>query len=230
MKAISLKTFSSTIVRETLHAVYTMKGLLAVTDKGASQLTADDIAANFLLVKPKDDLLEMIRHNAKTAAEAAAIIFIHSTCENAVFQLIRILAQYDVEPWISFIEEKKVSFKDISSSTAVQIRDNLLQDYLVVLEKESFPKKIKILLSAIRPETVSGMVPNFEFDMVKFTAIDELRHQLTHKPTFARPIPDAAENLTYLLNTLRLMVALAEKKYPGDAQENFTLNEQKLHC
>ena len=215
MKAIPLETFSSTIVRESLHAVYAMKALLAVTGKGAAELTAEDIAANFQLAKPDDELADSIRRNATTAAEAAAIIFVHSTCENAVFQLIELLTKYDPEPWLFSITKKQVSFEDVSSATRDQIRDRLLGDYLEVLERKSFPEKVDRLLSAIQPPAVSGIIPNFEFKRDDFVAIDELRHQLTHEPKFSRPIEDAPSKLTYLVNTLQFLVALAERKYPG---------------
>jgi len=216
MKAIPLETFSSTIVRESLHAVYAMRALLAATDKGAIHLTADDIASLFQLGRPSDDLVEPFRRNAKTAAEAAAIIFIHSTCENAVFQLIELLAQYDPEPWVPNIAKKKVSFEDVASSTAQQIRDRLLKDHLKdVIEKMSFPEKVDRLFAALKPPTVSGVIPDFEFKHDDFKKLDDLRHRLTHEPKFATPIQDAPAKLTYLINTLRLLVKLAEQKYPA---------------
>ncbi len=215
MKSLPLKTFSSVILREILHAVYSMKALLAVTNKGSAQITVDDIESNIHLAKPSDELVEMVRRNSKTAAEAAAIIFIHSTCENAVFQLIKLLVQHDPAPWIPCIAEKQVAFKDLTASTTEQIRDQLLKVYLDGIEGISFPKKVEKLLANLKPATVSGIIPDFEFKLADFEKIDELRHRLTHEPKFATPIKDAQAKLIYLVNTLRLLVKLAELKYPG---------------
>jgi hypothetical protein len=214
-KTIPLQFFSSTIVREIYHAMVSMKSLLAVTRKGAANLTPEDIATNFNLKKPSEDLVQSVRANANTAAEAAAIIFIHSTCENAVFELIKLLVRYDPEPWLPSILRKQVRFEEALSSTPDAIRNRLLADYLATLERESFPKKIDQLLKAIQPKVTSCIIAGFTFDRDEFVAIDELRHRLTHEPSFSTPITDAVGKLTFLVNTLNWLVALAELKYPG---------------
>jgi hypothetical protein len=215
-KAIPLESFSSTILREALHGIFSMKALLAVTAKGAKHFTAQDMTSN-LLRGASEELVEGFRHNAQTAAEAAAIVFIHSTCEKAVFQLIEVLVHIDVEPWSSSVAEKRVSFKEVSSSTLDKIRKRLLRDYLADLERKSFPEKVERLLAAIKPKpaTVSQAIPGFNFSLDKLKEIDDLRHKLAHHPQFAEPIPDAPAKLDYMLDTLKLLVALANKKYAG---------------
>ena len=105
----------------------------------------------------------------------------------------------------------------MSPTTVEQIRDGLLKKYLEDLEKESFPKKIKTLFTVLKPtKGVADVIPDFKFKCHDFEAIDDLRHQLTHEPKFSTPIQDAPAKLTYLVNTLRLLVTLAEQKYPGN--------------
>jgi hypothetical protein len=213
MKVIPLEAFSSGIVRKALHAAYSMKALLAVTQNGAAHITVDDIASNFRLEKPPDDLVESIRRTAQTAAEAAAIVFMHSTCENAVFQLIELLVRYDAEPWTPCLARKQICFEEASSSTVEQIRKRLLMNYLTDLEKRSFPEKVERVFAALGQVNVSKVIGGFDFTQDGLVAIDDLRHRLVHDPHFAEPIPDAPAKLTYMINTLRLLVALAERKY-----------------
>jgi hypothetical protein len=215
MKAIPLQTFSSTIVPGINHAIISMKGLLAVTRKGSANLTPKDIADNFDLETPSEDIVQSVRTNANTAAEATAIIFIHSACENAVFELIKLLVCYDPEPWLPSVYKKQVPFEEVVSSTLDAIRNQLLDDYLKTLERESFPKKIDRVLAVIQPGIASNIIEGFKFDKIQFDAIDKLRHKLTHEPSFATPITDAFSKLIFLVNTLKWLVALAERKYPG---------------
>jgi hypothetical protein len=215
MQSIPLQTFSSTIVHEILHAMLSMKALLAVTRKGASGLTAEDVAADFNLTNPSDGLLESTRKNANTAAEAAAIIFIHSACENAIIELIKLLARYDRTPWLENVVKKQVNFEEVASSTPEVIGKRLLDSYISSLERESLPKKIDRLLLVIQRESGADLIADYVFDRAELVKIDNLRHRLTHDPSFEAPIEDAAGKLTYLVKTLRWLVALAEKRYPG---------------
>ena len=214
-KAISFQFFSGSVVPEILHALISVKGLLVVTRKGLPNLTAEDVARILNHKSASEELVESMRKNVMTAAEAAAIIFMHSTCENAVFALIKLLVGYDPDPWIAYVSKRNVAFEEVSSSTRDEIKRRLLDEYLEKLEKESFPKKVDLLLAAIKPSKTSDVISGFAFDKGVFVRIDELRHRLTHDPSFAKPIDNAAIDLSYLVDTLRWLVALSEQKYPG---------------
>ena len=215
LQGIPFRIFSSTIFHQCLHALYSMKGLLLTVNLGSTHIAAQDIAANFGLEEPLDDLVNAVRQNAKTTAESAAIVFVHSICDSAIFQLIELLARYDDHPWIPFISKKQVSFEEISSSSIGQVRDRLLKDYLEVLERKSLPEKVEMLFAVLKPTTVSGVVPTFDFKMADLEAIHELRRRIVHEPHFGTSISDVPVKLAYLVKTLKLLLVLAERKYPG---------------
>ncbi len=181
--------------------MFSIRAMLRVAEKGVSVVTEDDLSGCLggLMDKPDAELLGLIKSNVNTAAAAAALVFMHSAYENAVFDLIKRLVQYDPGPWAALIEKKK---------------------WLKKTERESFPWKVEKILAVLQPSTTKDVVPGFEFQLETLKAIDDLRHDLTHRTTFATPIPDIYEKLTYLHKTVLLLEKLAEAKYPGPSAKS----------
>ena len=200
-----------------LHAMLSVKAMLCVAEKGATAVSEADLIGCFadLLGKPDSELLGLIQSNVTTAAAAAGLVFMHSAYENAIFDLIKRLVRYDPEPWLQFIDKKMIPFEQLKASTVPKIREGLLEDWLKKVERNSFPWKVETLFAVLRPETPKDVIPGFEFNLAEFKAIDQLRHDLTHRANFGEPIPDIYAKLSYLHKTVLLLEKLAEQKYPG---------------
>jgi len=199
-----------------------VRAMLRVAEKGNASVTEEDLSGSFgeFMEKPDRDLLDLIKSNVKTAAAAAALVFMHSAYENAVFDLMKRLVHYDPEPWLRCIDEKSIPFKRLREYTPADIRNDLLEKWLEKAERESFPWKVNKLCAALQPKATRDVIPGFEFSMEDFEQIDQLRHNLTHQPNFATVIPDIYDKLSYLHKTVLLLEKLAEQKYPGQPAEH----------
>jgi hypothetical protein len=203
------------VIRDYLHAMFSVKAMLRVVDKGVAAIAEDDFARCFdgLLDHPDSALLVQIKGNVATVAAAAGLVFMHSAYENAVFDLIKRLVMYDPEPWLKFIAKKQVAFEKVLSVGVSAIQSDLLADWLEVVEKESLPKKVERVLAVLQPGSLKDVIQGFDFDMEELKKIDQLRHDVTHKPNFANPIQDVTDKLRFLHCTVLLLKKLAGQKY-----------------
>ena len=217
LKSIPFAEMRRGVIREYLHAMNSVKAMLVAADKSDEIMTESDFTGCIggLIDQPDSQLLASIKANVKTATAAAALVFMHSAYENAVFDLIKWLVIYDPESWVKFIDQKKVAFEKVRSTSLPDIRDELFTDWLKAVEKESLPKKVERALAALKPALVGELIEDFKFDLKELEKIDQLRHDVTHKPNLATPIEDIAGKLRFLHCTVLLLEKLAEQKYPG---------------
>ena len=66
--------------------------------------------------------------------------------------------------WQPFIENKKVSLKDIGGRTYEEVCEQKLDDYLKQFEKESLLTKVDRLFQVCRPPSVFSPIKNFLFN------------------------------------------------------------------
>ena len=214
---IPFAELGSSVLRRRRHVRFTIAAMLRVAEKGGACVTAEDLAGCLgdLGERPDSSLLEVIKSNVSTAAAAAGLVFMHSAYESAVFDLIKRLVLYDPDPWVQFIDKKKIPFEMIRTASCAEVQKSLLSSWLKKNERQSFPWKVGKLFAVLQPGPTKDVIQGFEFNTEDFTKIDKLRHDLTHRPNFGTPIPDIYEKLSYLHKTVLLLQKLAEQKYPG---------------
>ncbi|MBI5774890.1 MAG: hypothetical protein HZA89_14255 [Verrucomicrobia bacterium] len=197
------------------HVVLSMHALIAVTEKGAQTYTPADAAANPALAISDDHLTQILIATAKNAVVAAGFVFFHSTCENAIVDLCKMLVTIDPAPWLERVKDRKVSYEQVRTRSVSEIEHELVWKYLDDLERKSFPEKLEVLISILQPVTTKGVIPGFDFSLEEFRKLDELRHRFTHEPSFVEVIEDPNGKLKYFVNTVQYFIKLAELKYPG---------------
>lgn len=212
------------VMKEYQHAMFSVGGMLRVTKAGANSTTARDMEGLFgsLIEEPTPELVEMVKSNAATTADAAALVFMHSAYDNAVFDLLGRLVKYDPDLWLPHVEKKSVELGVVLKKGGEGVRDDALDKWLAEAERKSFPWKVKTVLTALGaldPASRKDVVPGFEFNTDEFEKIDQLRHDVTHRPSFATPINDIYGKLRYLHCTMLMLERLAEKRYPGPAKK-----------
>src|SRR5262249_1771699 len=128
------------VIREYLHAMFSVRAMLHVGEKGVSAVSEEDFVGCFgdLLDRPDSALLAQIKSNVATAAAPSGLGFMHSAYENAAFDLVKRLVQYDPAPWIQFIDKKTIPFETIRSSSVAQMQESLLAKWLEEVEGKSF--------------------------------------------------------------------------------------------
>lgn len=192
--------------------------MLHVVQKGIAVATEDDLAGCFgnLLDCPDSAILVQIKGNVAAAAESAALVFMHCAYENALFELLRHLVRYDPKPWLMCIDKKPIAFEKVRAMDVSEIQQGLFKDWLDAVERESLPKKAERLLAALQPDSLRGVIDGFDFDIEELRAIDQLRHDATHRPNLATRIEDVSGKLRYLHCTVLMFEELARRKYPGN--------------
>lgn len=209
---------------ERAHVMYSISAMIATMKKGVGSVTPEDLAGCFgkLMPVPDPQQMQQICSNVTAAVDAAALVFLHSVYENAVFNLMKRLISYDAVPWMKYIEKKQVPFEVIQSTATAEIQKSLFGVFLEGVEKESFPKKVDLVLGVLQPATVKGVIENFDYDRTQLVVIDQLRHKLTHEPSFAAPIDDIRSKLRFLHCTVLLLEELAKRKYSGPGKSILT--------
>jgi hypothetical protein len=217
MMAIPFRDFRSGTIKPQLQAMISVRAMLSVVDRCAASVTPDDLVGIFgsLVDKPTPDQLPQISQVVKSAAANAALVFMHAAYENAVYDLMRNLVRYDPTAWVVQIQNKQVAFTNMDGMTTAQIRDRLLEEWLAKVEKETFPKKVELVLGVLKGATPKDVIDDFDFDMGKFKEIDKARHDCAHRPNFNEAVPDPYARLRYLHCTVLMLERLAEQKYPG---------------
>jgi hypothetical protein len=216
-KTIPFAEMRGAVVREHLHAMLAVKATMIVADKGSSSASDDDLAGSFgnLIERPNAELIALIRSNVRNAAAAAALVFMHSAYENAIFDLVKQLVRYDPDAWYCRIDKKPVEFGQFRVSSVSEVRELLFAKWLREAERCPLPKKVNLILNALGWPETKGVIEGFEFRMDELEAIDRLRHSVTHHPNFAAPMHDVSPKLRFLHCTFLLLERLAELKYPG---------------
>lgn len=197
------------------HAMYCIGAMLRVSAKVVPSVSEEDLAGIFGDVQPDATLLAAVKLNVSTAMAAAGLVFMHSAYDNEALDLISRMVSYDPESWTNYIATSTVSIADVTQLTEDQLVEAALKKWLKKAERESFPWKVKTLLAVLKPESLEGVIHEFEFDIKELEAIDDLRHKLTHSPNFAEPIESVVSKLYYMHNTILMLEELALQKYPG---------------
>jgi hypothetical protein len=159
-------------------------------------------------------LHQCLAEPAKTAVDAAAIIYAHAILDATIYQLCSISISIDSNSWASFIKEKKVSFSDIRQNNDVNaVQKKLLESYLAQLERESLLVKCDVLFKLIKPLHTRRILSGFKYSRERLVALDSLRHDLVHKLKFHRSVRQSKAKTDYLFQTGKFFVNLLSKHY-----------------
>ena len=127
--------------------------------------------------------------SAKAAADAASIIQAHAVLDATLYKLCCDSAKFALELWLPFVLEKKVSIRDLQSSSIEDLQRKTLQVHLEQLERESLLAKCDVLFKVLKPKTVRRVLPGYSYSRERLVALDQLRHDMVHKLQFiASPV------------------------------------------
>ncbi len=159
---------------------------------------------------------EISTNGALAAAFSSALIYAHAMCETILMDICELIRRVDCDAWGRYIGEKKVSFSDVSEKSIEEVRDNLIVDFLEILDRKPLLEKVEKLLGVLQPKNLSGIVPDFEYSKEELKEIDDLRHKCTHKPNWTEPLgtlKEVEEKVTYLANLGKMLLSLVIQKY-----------------
>lgn len=164
---------------------------------------------NEFLMGCNEDMLE----NAGSALGSASIIFAHAVVDSVLHQLCSLLVRVDEGPFVRFVSEKKVAFKEVESRRRIDIRKRIMQDFLEHFRMESLLRKCDRLFQILKPSKIRGVLDSYSYSRKLMQSIDDWRHKLLHGLRFGQCEYNSQTMVDFLLNTAEFFIRIAGKKY-----------------
>ena len=151
--------------------------------------------------------------NFKASVDAASLIFSHSIIDNATFNYCRCCALVNPTDWGKFVEEKKVSIKDIKGLSEAQILANKVNEYISSLERKSLLLKADRLFQVCQPQPDFDPINDYAYDRDRLLQLDEMRHEIVHKSSSVPMLPNGDNDIWFLQQTTLFFMSLVNTKH-----------------
>jgi len=151
--------------------------------------------------------------NARTAIDAASIIFVQSILDDCAWSYCKVSALANPKDWERHVDAKQVPLQTVREKEYDSILRELIDARIAKLEHESLLDKIDMLFRVCPPPKNTGIVNKYSYDRNTIQRIDDVRHRIIHSSGFAEPITNAAEDIEYFCNTALFLMAIVNRKY-----------------
>jgi hypothetical protein len=151
--------------------------------------------------------------SATASVDAACIIFAHSVLDANALDYCRVTALAAPNEWQLDIHKKEIPLEKIMQKPIDELYRELLEKRFDRLDGDSLAKKIQVLFSKCKPPENWSPIKDYEFDLDHVKRIDRLRHDIVHEEVLGQPIPNAAEEIDYLLKTSLFLMEMVNYKY-----------------
>jgi hypothetical protein len=153
------------------------------------------------------------RDQFQAAVDAASLIYAHSLVDAAAHDYLRACRVVAPTDFLQLMGDRKVSLRDVSTSTFDEVLRPKLNDYLSELERESLITKVEKLFALSQPPAGFDPVENYAYDPDRLKRLDEKRHDLVHGAGPAAPIPTIDADLEFLERTQIFLFTLVNERY-----------------
>lgn len=151
--------------------------------------------------------------NARAAIDAASLIFAQSVLDDCAWSYLDVCSLANPADWESMIAEKKVSFAAFQGKSHHAIRDEMIQEKLKQLERESLLKKLDLLFQLCTPPKGYAPINNYVYDRDRLEKIDDARHGIIHRNSMGKPLTSIDDDLDFISKTANYLLALVNQKY-----------------
>jgi hypothetical protein len=151
--------------------------------------------------------------NAKGAIDAASLVFAQSVLDDCVWSYLRVCSLAKPADWEPVIAEKKTSFSVHREKPLDVIRDEMIQEKLKHLERDSLLKKVDLLFQLCAPPKGYAPLNNYAYDRDRLEKIDDARHGIIHRNGLGQPLVNIDDDLDYISRTANYLLALVNHKY-----------------
>jgi len=150
--------------------------------------------------------------SARAAIDAASLVFAQSVLDDSAWAYLRVCSLASPADWEQIIAERKVSFSDLRKSSDV-IRNEMIQDKLQNLERDSLLKKVDLLFQLCTPPRDYRPINNYAYDRDRLEKIDDARHRIIHRDGMGKTVANIDDDLDFILKTANYLLALVNNKY-----------------
>jgi hypothetical protein len=141
-------------------------------------------------------------NDAQSAVDAAALIFTHSVLDDAAMKCCRLIALAKPQKWEYWIDDKQVALAEVKEHGYDSLFHKTLERRLSKLEHESLLAKADMILRLCKPsDGFSCFVNDYVYDRSRLSLLDEQRHQIVHRGSWAATFRRDDNDLEYLFNT-----------------------------
>jgi hypothetical protein len=144
--------------------------------------------------------------------DAASLVFAHSILDAAAFDLCRVTALIDINPWVELVSARKISLSALKTDSYETIARAQVNAYLEDLERKSLIEKIDRLFGICKPRNGISPYAEYNYDRDRVVTLDKMRHDVVHH---AGPIslPDGSNDIKYLAHTYSYLVAMVAYRH-----------------
>lgn len=151
--------------------------------------------------------------NAKAAIDAASLVFAQSVLDDCAWSYLKVCSLANPADWEPIIAEKKATFAAYYGKSQDLIRDEMIQEKLKQLERESLLKKLDLLFQLCTPPKGYAPINNYAYDRDRLEQIDDARHGIIHRNDMGKPLANIDNDLDFISKTANYLLALVNHKY-----------------
>ena len=141
-------------------------------------------------------------HDAQSAVDAAALIFLHAVVDDCAMRCCIITAMAKPQDWEHWVDERQASLKEIRDQGYDSLFDKALKKRLSKLEHESLLDKADMIQRLCKPQKdFKTFVKGYVYDRDRLSQLDNQRHRLIHDGQWAELFQRNDDDLEYLYET-----------------------------
>jgi DNA primase len=125
--------------------------------------------------------------------DSALLVFAHSLLDVVLQECICVSAIAKRSDWLKYLSERKITLAEFEAKGLKDIQNDLLNQHINTVSRESLLKRSDILHAVSRPSDAS-LSENI-FSREQLENIDKLRHEIVHKLEFHKEITNIGDIL-----------------------------------
>ncbi|MBI2818721.1 MAG: hypothetical protein HYX73_01970 [Acidobacteria bacterium] len=139
---------------------------------------------------------------ARSAIDAATIVFIQATVDSAVNEYLILLAQADPAIWEGDLKDDTVRLGEIQSTSYSDLLRDKAISFSRSLATKSLSKRVQLILDRCYRGDIKLSPPDFRFDLPRLRAFDDIRHDVAHGRGMGMIVGNMDQLLLFLWQTL----------------------------
>lgn len=112
-----------------------------------------------------------------------------------------------------FIKERKIKIGDVLADGKDRVINNVAEEFISSLERESILKRSDILHAICKPASGAQYASNFNFSRSELELFDNLRHDIVHGEQAGREIFTIDKELNFALKAGVYFSSMVRHKY-----------------
>ena len=125
--------------------------------------------------------------------DSALLVFAHSLLDVVLQECICVSAIAKRSDWLKYLSERKVTLAELEAKDLKGIQNDLLNQHIKTLSRDSLLKRSDILHAISRP-TDASLSENI-FSREQLENVDRLRHEMVHKLEFHKEVKNFGDVL-----------------------------------